>query len=296
MVSFNDSTTHRTRPRLSRTANSVPSTKAERIKRELETAREILGPENVFGPAEVKVTWGVELAEVPPIPFSKQELENAKELNQMLILRINQTTTGAPLSLEAMNNIIQPQWEARDKGALLFNADSLKRWLGDDYFTTAAPRAGWALVSKELTAGTINQNYLEQTETLIKTLKEQSFKGLVDLPPAYQEAVDEFAAKKASIDALFTSDSKQAAQILSTLKITQLTRQTAPELIYDLAMHHDRHPDHLLPARFTWTASLIPVGLLVNLGRFDAGGVNGSGRNPDNRYDNLGASLSRSGS
>lgn len=80
---------------------------------------EKLGKENVFGPKEVEKTFGVRLAEVPGIPFSVEELERAEKFGQMLVLRIDKTEDGKPMSLLAMNDILAKRWEKEKNGLLL---------------------------------------------------------------------------------------------------------------------------------------------------------------------------------
>ena len=93
----------------------------------------------MFGPADVEKTWGVKV-EAPPIPFSKEDLERAKELGQMLMLRIDKTKDGKPLSMEAMHEILQERFTREGKGGVFGSAEGWKNLL-PDYFISEAPRA-----------------------------------------------------------------------------------------------------------------------------------------------------------
>ncbi|KKW21013.1 MAG: hypothetical protein UY62_C0035G0009, partial [Parcubacteria group bacterium GW2011_GWF2_50_9] len=86
---------------------------------------------------------------------------------------------------------------------------------------------------------------------------------------------------------------QQAAKELAELKITQLTRQSIQETIYDLALYYDKNGKRLLPNVYIWSNSRSTDGLLVYLGRFDAEGVFGSGWTPGYRHGDLGVLLSR---
>ena len=256
----------------------------------VEEAREILGKENVFGSKEVEKTWGVRLAEVPYIPFSAEELERAKELGQMLVLRVNKTAEGKPMSMEAMNAILvgteknPGKWQKAGKGGLLDSVDDWERWIGEDFFTKETPRSGWALVSKDVLPVSINKDELEQTEIIISALRKNAFKE-IDLPQEYAEAIAEFESKKAELASLIDENWNEMKRQLSALKITQLTRQTIPEIVYDVAIYYDRSNERLLSDDYTLSATLSIIG------HFDASGVDHMWH-PDNRYGGLGVSLS----
>lgn len=252
---------------------------------------EKLGKENVFGPADVEKTWGVKV-EVPPIPFGVEDLERAKELGQMLVLRIDQTTPGKPLSMEAMHAILQERFTREGKGRV-FN--SAQGWKGvfPDYFAKEAPRAGWALVSKEIIPDSTSKNYIAQTETIIQYLKQEVFKGK-ELSSLYKEAVEEFELQKAELTALVASNWQEAAKRLAGLKITQLTRQEAVEGHYDLLSHYDATGERLLSNRYAWGSSISADGRLVHVGRFDTDGVGGNVWYPGVANGHVGVLFSRS--
>ncbi|MDO8560663.1 MAG: hypothetical protein Q7R91_00400, partial [bacterium] len=171
---------------------------------EFQEARELLG-EDLIGPEEIEKTWGVRPEDVPEIPFSREELERAKEMGQMLVLRVDKTEDGKPMSMEAMNTILAKRWEKEKKGGLLNTADGWKGVTGSKDFSEVAPRAGWALISKELLEGSTSKNCIEQTDVIIKALREQVFSAKggsasggkdIEMPEEYEEAIREFEANK----------------------------------------------------------------------------------------------------
>jgi len=278
-------------PEVKRTA--TPEAKLEGpIAEQIEAAIEKLGRENVFGPQEVEKTFGVRLAEVPDVPFSIEELERAEKLGQMLVLRVDKTAEGKPMSMEAMNEILVKKWQKEGKGEIFRTAEGWRDWIGKEFFTTEHPRLGWALVSKDVLPESLSKNYLEQTEVIIKTLRDKAFKDL-ELPEEYTEAIAEFESKKKKLTELMDSNWQEAAKQLVALKITQLTRQNIPEAVYDVAMYHDKNNERLLADKYAWLASLDPDGPLVDLGHFGASGVGGGGWEPGGRRGGLGVSLSR---
>lgn len=272
----------------------IPETRLEgTVAEQIEIAVEKLGKENVFGPKEIEKTFGVRLSEIPEIPFSVEELERAEKMGQMLVLRVDKTKDGKPMSLLAMNDILAKRWEKEKKGGLLDTAD---RWrdavTGEKDFAEVAPRSGWALVSKDLLPDSTSKNYIDQTEVIIKALREKAFKD-IEMPEEYEKAIREFESNKDRLTRLMSKNWEQAAKELSELKINQLTRQSIQETIYDLAMYYDARGKRLLPDRYTWSNTRSRSGHLVSLGVFGAGGVHGVEWEPVDSDGDVGVSLSR---
>jgi MoxR-like ATPase len=276
------------------TKEPIPETRLEgTVAEQIEIAVEKLGKENVFGPKEIEKTFGVRLSEIPEIPFSVEELERAEKIGQMLVLRVDKTKDGKPMSLLAMNDILAKRWEKEKKGGLLNTADGWRDAVtGEKDFAEVAPRSGWALVSKDLLPDSTSKNYIDQTEVIIKALREKAFKD-IEMPEEYEKAIREFESNKDRLTRLMNENWEQAAKELSELKINQLTRQSIQETIYDLAMYYDARGKRLLPDRYTWSNSRSRRGGLVRLGLFDAKGVGGGGWRPDNRDGDVGVSLAR---
>ena len=136
---------------------------------------------------------------------------------------------------------------------------------------------------------------------MIAYLKNEVFKDR-EIPEEYEEAIQEWEQVKQAdknIQELLRNpdnpkyDWQQAAKELAELKITQLTRQSIQETIYDLALYYDTNGKRLLPNVYTWSNSRSPGGDLVGLGDFDAEGVSGLRWTPVNRDGYLGVLLSR---
>ena len=261
----------------------------ESISKHIEVAIEKLGKENVFGPKEIEKVFGVKIEDVPDIPFSVEELERAKNLNQMLILRVDKTAEGKPMSIKAMSDMLDKKWQDEGKDCLLFEKDCFffeiyetkdeiwKAFVGKDVFTQESPRPGWALVSKDFLPDSLDKDGLGQTEVVIKTLKEEVFKDL-DIPEEYAEAITEFENKKAEIAKLMdecrsgVAQDSGVVQELLQLKIIQLTRQTAAEWVYDVAVYYDINNKKLFVDKLTWLASSTSDGKLSRLGWFSGNG------------------------
>ncbi|MBI1754761.1 hypothetical protein HYR65_00575 [Candidatus Azambacteria bacterium] len=136
---------------------------------------------------------------------------------------------------------------------------------------------------------------------MVAYLKDTVFKD-IEIPEEYEEAFQEWEQAKQTdknIQELLRNpdnpkyDWQQAAKELAELKITQLTRQSIQETIYDLALYYDKNGERLLPNVYTWSNSRSPEGELVDLGEFDAEGVDAGRWAPSRRVDDLGVLLSR---
>jgi len=264
------------------------------ISEQMVEAREVLGAENFIGPDEVKAAFldQVEIAEVPTIPFSKEELERAKELNQILILRVDKAKDGSDLTMEKIHKLMNGQ--IKDETKVLYSVDWYK---DEEFYKKDKPDVSWALVSKEVTPDSLDKNYLKQTEVLVNYLQNEVFKDK-EMPSEYAEAIKEFEKEKASIARIVESDDeakwKEAARRLESLKINQLTRQTPTESIYDLVAYYQHTGQRLLENTRTWTKRRASDGDLVDVGRFDAYGAPVIRGRPDDHGARLGVSFSRS--
>jgi len=279
---------------------------------QIEKAKEILdadispeekekGKTEVLGPAEIEKALGLKLnlEEISKIPFPEKELKRAQELNQYLILRIKETPDGESLTMQKMNEMKGREFVKKGKGKLLCNDDDkggLKddAWFKDkDFFTKDAPQLEWALASREVIPDSTGKNYLQQTETIINYLKNKVFKD-EELPEIYQEAITEFESQKDTLAELIKNDWKKAAEKLENLKITQITRQSPAEALYDMLAYFQNNNEKLLKDKYTWTKRRNSDGKLVLLGSSDADGADVRSFMPDYSNDLLGVFFSRS--
>lgn len=188
-------------------------------------AKEIMG-EDFLGPEAIKETFGikVETKDVPEIPFSKKELERAKELEQFLVLRVDKRTAGDDLTIRRMAGSFNGNVIVR--GELRF----------DPVVAKSTPETGWALVTKNLVPLSKNRDYLEQVGALAQYLDAQVFKGKAN-PGVYQQALNEFLQEYIEIQREVAAESKKVFRKISDLKITKLLMPSAPEAVYDMLMY-----------------------------------------------------------
>ncbi len=268
------------------------------VQEQMDMAKEVLG-EEFFGFQEVKKAFGIEIKpeDIPEIPFSKEELERAKELNQFLVLRADKAPDGKPLSLQKINEILKGK--VTDGSKFLYSDDGKggiksDSWYKNEEFSKEeTPKLAWTLASKEVIPDSTSKNYLEQTEELVNYLKNSVFKE-EEMPEEYQEAIEEFEKEKEEIGKIISSEWQKAAEKLSNLKINRLTRQNPAEVLYDIAIYFQNKGERILENRYSWTSSRNSDGRLVLVGLFGSGGVSVCGWEPGYSGGNLGVAFSRS--
>lgn len=274
----------------------------ERYKKEKEKVlrvKEIMG-EDFLGRSEVEKALGTKInpETIPEVPFSEEELERAKELGQFLILRVDKTSDGDPLTIEKINNCLRGK--VSDGGKVLFYDDKTgniekSAWYKNERFVVEeTPTLNWVLTSKDIVPNSNGKNYLEQTEEIANYLKNEVFKGR-DLPFEYEEAIQEFEEKKEEINKILKSDWKLAAESLANLLINKLARPSAVEVFYDLIVYFQNRGERLLNdvPRYTWTTSLKSNNELIKAGYFTSSGVSFSSSGPDGTDSYSGTYFSR---
>lgn len=111
----------------------------------LESARDILGEKNIFGAERVKEEFGVELATIPEIPFSKTDIEQAKNVGEVLMLRVNRFDNGTPITIK---NLVE---RSRGRGESTLSSvsdisDELDWVEGMAFQEVTTPALEWKLV------------------------------------------------------------------------------------------------------------------------------------------------------
>ena len=138
--------------------------------------QELFG-KDFLGPEAMKKTWGVdlteeELQEIEHIPFSREELEKAKALGMMLVLRSPRNQEQKPLTIKQMRDMFSQEDHLGDpqkkKSRVMWNQD----WYNnEDFAAKATSNLGWGLVAKEVLAESRNKNWEEQQKELEKWAK-----------------------------------------------------------------------------------------------------------------------------
>ncbi len=127
----------------------------------IESASEILGGDRVFGADNVREYLGIHLEsqDVPPITYTREQLEKAKAEGATLVLRIDTFDDGAPLTLE---NLTQ-RFPGTVSGEITGNQEEDAWAAGSKLLSTETPRREWKLVrTGEIAAGTEHLSFEAQ--------------------------------------------------------------------------------------------------------------------------------------
>ena len=260
----------------------------------LQEARDILGADNVFGPEAIKTTWDRDLAphEIPPLPYTREQLEGAKRMNMMLVLHIDRDAQGNPLTGKRMNEIVQPKLTAAGKGKLLYDTD---RYAQEPFYTTATSKPEWTLVTRDILPNSTYLDYADQTKLLRDTLSAQ-----LGLTQAEKDAIaeaDDATLARLKQDASSNDESiwKPAAQALAALKVNQNHRRSLPDALFDQATLLETQDARLFngQALYDWTNDQVSDGYLVHVGSANSGGVSVNRWDPKDRSGDMGVSFSR---
>jgi hypothetical protein len=230
-------------------------------------AKKIFG-DDYFGPDEIRDAFldGVDIGSVPKIPFSNAELKIAKELSQMLILRVDIASEGSALNMEKIYEIMGNEMKG---GSRVW---SNRSWfVGESFYKDETPKAGWALVSKTEMAGSNSKNYVEQNDEIVEYLERvcPEKRGL----DRYQKAIDEYRAARSEIESLLDSDYIAAMKRLESLELTRLTRRRPVEVVYDLILYFQKTGVRLMCDTFAFTSRCDSDGRFVLVGDFGDLGV-----------------------
>ncbi len=245
--------------------NAKNSTNPEVHDVELDSVREKIGKENFFGPEEIEAAFGFSLSksEIPLCPYTFIELQEAKERNEMLILRVETDDDGKDLSMEHINELAK----GRVSGKLLYDID----WYKDEsFFKKEKPRVGWALVSKECIDSSLDKDYIEQTRALRDSLEKIGALSDEELEECSDEKLDEI---KKFMNKDYDKNWKKAAEQLAELAINKNHRRTPVEALYDFILRFKSTEERSLENTYDWTNTRTSDGSLVFVGNADSKGA-----------------------
>lgn len=256
----------------------------------IELAKELLdspeereqGKTNVFGREEIKKAFGFEIpeSEIPPIPYTKERLEQARRNGEMLVLRVAKDISGKPMTMQRIQELAEPLMLTAGEGKLLFKVD----WYANEsFYTSESLRTEWKLVGKDFVPDTKDKDYIDQTKVLRDFLK-----SIGELSP--QEEAECTDKKLKEIRKVMDGgDWQKASQMLADLLVNKNHRRTMAEAEYDFVMRFMNNSDrHQLERNYDWTNTRSSDGYLADFGSADARGANVSGSRPGDSDDDLG--------
>jgi hypothetical protein len=251
---------------------------------------------DAFGVDEISQALKLSLADnfklsgdevIPSIPFTEVELTRARELNQYLILQMDKTTDGTPITMKRLSTHFEGKL---GDGKLLYAVDWYPK---EPFYTEDTPRLGWHLVSREVIPGSVNEDYIGQTRAIATYLTDSVYAG-EELPEAYKAAVQEFNEREDKLTKLRATDWKKCAEELAGLKLNQWFREKPVEVLYGLIVQHEINHERLLGNMYAWTQQRSSDGNLVDVGYCGSDGVSVRSGYPDFSDSYLGVRFFRS--
>ena len=216
---------------------------------------------DVFGPDVVDEIFGI-VGSVPDITFTKEELVRAQELGQDLIFFVKENESG-PLTLKAMYS--KHMYSIGYSGLRL----NLNWHREDRFFNEAVPVSGWALVSRSVLRGSINRNYVEETQAIVDYLVDEVYQGL-KMPEAYKRVIAEFKFYKQELIELIRENTQESIEECNrrctALKVNQLFRERPVEVFYGLTLWVKVNNRRLLRGWHTRTNTCTDDGRIVECG------------------------------
>jgi len=229
---------------------------------EFEEVKEIFG-KDFLGPEAIKTTYGVELTpdelqEIENIPFTIEELEQAKQLGMMLVLRVPSIGEGKeakPLTIDQIREKFSggdTLGDPKKKKKKMFYRSKGDGWFDKEKFALeGTPNLGWGLVMKAVLPDSLSKNWDQQEEVLKNW------------------------AKQNNIDP------------------TLVKRRTPVEIVYDTFLYYGENKETLLENKWDWSGGQSSGGFFVYVGFFDSDGLHVSRDSRVYANSNLGVCPSR---
>ena len=229
---------------------------------EFEEVKEIFG-KDFLGPEAIKTTYGVELTpdelqEIENIPFTIEELEQAKQLGMMLVLRVPSIGEGKeakPLTIDQIREKFSggdTLGDPKKKKKKMFYRSKGDGWFDKEKFALeGTPNLGWGLVMKAVLPDSLSKNWDQQEEVLKNW------------------------AKQNNIDP------------------TLVKRRTPVEIVYDTFLYYGENKETLLENKWDWSGGQSSGGFFVYVGDFDSVGLRVNFDSRGDAFSDLGVCPSR---
>jgi hypothetical protein len=229
----------------------------------LDEAREILG-RDVLGPEEIEKALGFKPDRVPPLQYSKEDLEKAKGLGEMLVLRLNADAEGQPLTMKRLQELAEPRLATKEKTQTLVSTNGYK---DEGFFNRdAVPFPYWQLVAKDVIPESVGEDFFGQTRALRDHLQKNGLLKPSDLngcSDADLEHLEHLYKVDASVNYRVS-----IPRIIADLPLNQHHRRSPVEVFYDLLVVYGSRNEILLKDSYEQTNRQNNLGDLVFIGGF----------------------------
>lgn len=262
---------------------SIYELRREMLLHSMERARETIGKKNFIGPEEINEYIKINFDEVPQIPYSDAELKDAKLEGMMLVLRMSKDRDGNDLTVQKLNEILQPRMK---KGTKLLNGSIEST--SPHCLTTETCTMQWKLVTNEHLQNSTGKDYLQQTQLIRDWAKLND-----ELTPEEEQECSDAVLKELSMLSSWSSNWREAARRLSELKVNKNHRTTMVESFWDIALTFLVHQRNRVERDMIWTTSIGANGSLFVLGNFTDDGMTFAGTPPMSTSGTLGVTYTR---
>lgn len=246
---------------------------------------EYLGKDNFFGSKDIEKAFGFKISEneIPLCPYTNIELQQIKERDEMLILRVETDGNGKPLTMERIHELAKNG--ISDK--LLYDIDWYKN---EPFFKEEKIQARWVRVTKECINNSLNKDYIEQTRILRDSLKKVNALTDEEIEACSDKNLDKI---REFMNENYDKNWKKAAEQLAELAVNKNHRRTVTEAFYDFILRFKNTAERSLFYTYDWTNTRASDGGLVGFGGTDSKGASVAGIEPGRSGSDLGVVASR---
>lgn len=255
-------------------------------------AEKIFG-EDFCGSKAVEKVFGRKFApkELPKIKFSLAELMLAKELGQVMILRIDKDGDGKDITMDNINKRLQSYID-------LHTGTPFEVKKGP-FYTSETPRLSWALISNGIVPESTFKTRFEQIETLMDFVEDKIIMAGVGGEYVLYgedevEAREDFRQNEKRIRGIPLAAGLTLQEAVWNLEANDLLMHTPIELIYDLFLYFKNTGKKLLKSHEACVKVSGNESHFAGIGDIDLNEkINFHLTNPNAAYMELGVMLSR---
>ena len=252
--------------------------------------------ESIFGndfldPHKVKEVFGALPERVPPIPFTREQLEQAVKLGQQLVFFtdsiVDKKGTIVPATFE---NLMKKYPHAKDGHKMVVMIHDPHA----SYRVEEVPREGWRLVTKEVIPETRNEETIPALGRLLDYYFGKVALEDIQLPQKYHDALRQYQERRAEIrPSMHSLNWREYIVQISELAVSDYFCERAVECLYRLMLTNQLYGTRLLSDVYARTGSIIPEQGHVTVGFFNEEGVVEGLSSPLEVYPQVGMCFSR---